>query len=187
MTPIEDRPVITVNSHNKSHLVNGEVGRLGGIRAHTGEDVLAGGHGEAGVGVAEALGDDLDGDAGGDEQGGVSVAQVVEPDRGHGESGDLSGDNEGGVEPQVFGGVEEPPELMGGPAVGAVPLTMSWFGGAGSVGGIGGDELGVDGVVERRAADDVNVVHGFRREAPLAYAAGGEKVGVEPVEVFGAQ
>jgi len=52
---------------------------------------LVGGHGEAGVGVAEAFGDDLDGDAGG-ETGGVGVAQVVESDRGYVESGNLAGE-----------------------------------------------------------------------------------------------
>lgn len=33
---------------------------VGGVGAHAGQDVLVGGHREAGVGVAEALGDDLD-------------------------------------------------------------------------------------------------------------------------------
>src|SRR3712207_7541323 len=41
----------------------------GGVGAHPGEHVLVGRHGEAGVGVAEPLGHDLDRDAGGDEQG----------------------------------------------------------------------------------------------------------------------
>ena len=56
----------------------GEVGGGGG--AHAGDEVLVGGHGEAGMAVAESFGDDLDGRAGGDEEPGVGVAQVVEAD-----------------------------------------------------------------------------------------------------------
>ena len=41
---------------------------------------MVGGHGEAGVGVAESFGDDLDRCAGGDEQAGVGMAQVVKAD-----------------------------------------------------------------------------------------------------------
>lgn len=47
---------------------------------HAGDDVLVGGHRESGGGVAESFGDDFDGDAGFEEQGGVGVAEVVEPD-----------------------------------------------------------------------------------------------------------
>ena len=50
----------------------------GGAGAHAGDEVLVGGHGEAGVGMAESFGDDLDRCASGDEQAGVGVAQVVE-------------------------------------------------------------------------------------------------------------
>jgi hypothetical protein len=51
--------------------------------------VLVGLHREAGVGVAEALADDLDGHPCGDEQRGVGVAQVAEPDAwNEGASGD---------------------------------------------------------------------------------------------------
>ena len=56
----------------------GEVECRGG--AHSGDEVLVGGHGEAGEGVAESFGDNLDWCAGGDEQAGVGVAQVVEAD-----------------------------------------------------------------------------------------------------------
>ena len=42
---------------------------------------MVGGHGESGGGVPEAFGDDLDRCAGLEEQGGVGVAEVVEPDR----------------------------------------------------------------------------------------------------------
>ena len=63
---------------------------VGCVGAHAGEDVLVGGHGEAGVGVAESFGADLDRDAGGDEQSGVGVAQVVEPDRRQAGADDLS-------------------------------------------------------------------------------------------------
>ena len=52
----------------------------GGFVLHAGDDVLVGGHGESGGGVAESFGDDVDGDAGFEEQGGVGVAEVVEPD-----------------------------------------------------------------------------------------------------------
>ncbi|MFT7650123.1 MAG: hypothetical protein ACI8Y4_004888 [Candidatus Poriferisodalaceae bacterium] len=65
---------------------------VGGVGAHVREYVLVGGHGEAGVGVAGAFGHDLDGDARGDEQGCVGVAEVVEPDAGHGESGEVAGE-----------------------------------------------------------------------------------------------
>ena len=41
---------------------------------------MVGGHGETWVGVAESFGDDLDRHSGGDEEGCVGVAQVVEPD-----------------------------------------------------------------------------------------------------------
>jgi len=51
---------------------------------------LVGGHGEPRVGVAESFGHDLDGCAGGDEQGGVGVAEAMEADSGHVEAADLS-------------------------------------------------------------------------------------------------
>ena len=50
---------------------------------------MIGGHREAGVGVAESLGDNLDRCAGGDEQTGVRVAQVVEADAGEVGAGQL--------------------------------------------------------------------------------------------------
>lgn len=56
----------------------GEAG--GGVGAHARQQVLVGVDGEGRVGVAEAFGDDLDRRAGGDEQRGVGVAEVVEPD-----------------------------------------------------------------------------------------------------------
>jgi len=77
--------VVTVGGEERGEAV-------GGVGSRAGQDVLVGGHGEAVVGVTEAFGDDLDGDAGGDEQGGVGVAQVVEPDRRHAGAGDLSGE-----------------------------------------------------------------------------------------------
>lgn len=40
----------------------------GGLGAHAGEEVLVGGHGEAGVGVAESFRDDFDRDASSDEE-----------------------------------------------------------------------------------------------------------------------
>ena len=91
------------------------------------------------------------------------------------------------MEAQVVGGVEEPGELVGGPAVGAQALAASWFGGSGAVGRVRHDQVGVDRVVESGAADDVHVVHGLGGEALSACAAGGEEVGVEPVEVLGPQ
>ena len=54
----------------------------GGGGAHAGDEVLVGGHGEAGVGVAEAFGDNLDRCAGGDEQTGVGMAQIVKANAG---------------------------------------------------------------------------------------------------------
>lgn len=52
-----------------------------GFVLHAGDDVLVGGHRESGGGVPEAFGDDLDRHAGLEEQGGVGVAEVVEPER----------------------------------------------------------------------------------------------------------
>lgn len=57
---------------------------------HAGQDVLVGGHGEGGGGVSEAFGDDLDGDAGFEEQGGVGVAEVVQSDAGKPGGADLA-------------------------------------------------------------------------------------------------
>lgn len=51
---------------------------LRGFGLHAWEHVLVGGHREPGGGVAEAFGDDLDGHAGFEEEGGVGVAEVVE-------------------------------------------------------------------------------------------------------------
>lgn len=86
------------------------------------------------------------------------------------------GDYEGGVEAQVLGGVEECAGLVGGPAIGAQALAAPWLGRSGAVGGVGGDEVGVDGVVDGGAADDVDVVHGlggkpWRRAPPVARSA----------------
>jgi len=50
--------------------------------------VLVGGHRERGVGVSEPFGDDLDQLAVFDQQGGVGVAEIVEPDLGEFEAGD---------------------------------------------------------------------------------------------------
>ena len=58
-------------------------GAVGGVGAHAGQDMLAGGHGEAGVGVAEAFGDDLMGAPCSDEQRRVGVAKSVEAEAGH--------------------------------------------------------------------------------------------------------
>jgi len=57
-----------------------EVGEtVGGFGAHARKQVLVGVDRERRVRVAESLGHDFDGDAGGDEQAGMGVAQVVEP------------------------------------------------------------------------------------------------------------
>src|SRR5881227_2654084 len=53
---------------------------LGGVGLHAGEDVLVGLDGEGRAGVAESFAYDLDGDAGGDEQAGVGMANVVQAD-----------------------------------------------------------------------------------------------------------
>ena len=56
-----------------------EVGEsMCGVGAHPRQDVLVGGHREAGVCVTEALGHDFDRYAGCDEQRGVGVSKVVE-------------------------------------------------------------------------------------------------------------
>ena len=52
----------------------------GGVGSHAGEGVLVGLDGEHELGVAESFGDDLRVHVGGEEQAGVGVAQVVEPD-----------------------------------------------------------------------------------------------------------
>jgi hypothetical protein len=65
---------------------------VGGGRAHAGHDVLVGGHGEAGVGVAESFGHDLDWCARSGEQRGVGVAQIVESDRREIDASELSGE-----------------------------------------------------------------------------------------------
>ena len=61
-----------VDVYRLSSIEFGEAACCGG--AHAGEEVLVGVHGEAWVGVAESFGDDLDRDAGGDEERGVGVA-----------------------------------------------------------------------------------------------------------------
>ena len=53
---------------------------LGGVALHPGEDVLVHGHRERWTGVTEAFADDLERDAGLQQQGGMGVAQVVKPD-----------------------------------------------------------------------------------------------------------
>ena len=60
-----------------------EVGKLGGgCGTHAREQVLVGVHGESGVGVAEAFGNDLDRHSICDEQRRMRVAKIVEPDSG---------------------------------------------------------------------------------------------------------
>ena len=54
----------------------------GGFLLYARKDVLVGGHGEGGCCVPEPFADDFDGDAGFEEQRGVRVAEVVEPDAG---------------------------------------------------------------------------------------------------------
>ena len=56
-----------------------------GFLLHAGQDVLVGRHREPGCRVSEAFAHDLDRDAGFEEQGGVGVAEVVEPDAGSAE------------------------------------------------------------------------------------------------------
>ncbi len=57
-----------------------QFGESGGCcGAHAGEEVLVGVHREAWMSVAESFGDNLDRDTGRDEQRGVGVAQIVEP------------------------------------------------------------------------------------------------------------
>ena len=65
---------------------HGGAERDGGVGLHAGEDVLVDGHGEGGAGVAEAFADDLHGDVGLEQDRGVGVAEVVEPDPGAGRS-----------------------------------------------------------------------------------------------------
>lgn len=52
-----------------------------GVVLHAGKDVLVGHHRDRRVGVTEPFGHDLDGHAVSQQQGGVGVAEVVEPDR----------------------------------------------------------------------------------------------------------
>ncbi len=57
-----------------------EVGEgMGGLGNHAGKQVLVGVNRERWVGMAESFRHDPDGDAGGDEQAGMGVAQVVKP------------------------------------------------------------------------------------------------------------
>ena len=65
---------------------------MGGGGAHAGHDVLVGGHGEAGMRMAEAFGHDLDRRARAREQGGVGVAQIVKPDCREIEACELAGE-----------------------------------------------------------------------------------------------
>jgi hypothetical protein len=65
---------------------------VGGGGLHAGQDVLVGLDGEGRAGVTEPFADDLDRYAGGDEQGAVGVAQVVQADDPDaGSSGDALG------------------------------------------------------------------------------------------------
>ena len=91
------RPSVEVSSSGRLSgwsrwVVRRAANRLAALGSHAGQDVLVGGHGEAGVGVTEAFGDDLDRDAGADEEGGVGVSQVMEPNTRHVESGGVAGE-----------------------------------------------------------------------------------------------
>ena len=64
-------------------VVGDHVGEVGsGGSAHSRDEVLVGGHREAGVGVSESFGHDLDRRACSDKQTGVSVAQIVKANAG---------------------------------------------------------------------------------------------------------
>jgi len=54
-----------------------------GVVLHAGQDVLVGHHRERRIGVTEPFGHDLDRHSVPQQQGGVGVSEVVEPDRGH--------------------------------------------------------------------------------------------------------
>lgn len=92
-----------------------------------------------------------------------------------------------GVEAEMSRGGQELDELVGGPALRAGALARlgsRWLGG---VGDVGGNEVLSLRVVERGANDDVYVIDGLGCEAAGAFAAGGEQLGVEAVEVLGLQ
>ena len=57
--------------------------------AHAGDEVLVGGHGEAGMGMAKSFRDNLDRRTRGDEQTRVGMAQVVEADSGDAGAGQM--------------------------------------------------------------------------------------------------
>lgn len=58
----------------------GPAEEAGGVGLHAGGDVLVDGHGEGGAAVTEALADDLHVNAGLEQDRGVGVAEVLEPD-----------------------------------------------------------------------------------------------------------
>jgi len=55
-------------------------GSIGGLVVRAGGHVPVDGEGEPGTGVAEALGDEVDRHAVGEQQGHVDVSEVVQPD-----------------------------------------------------------------------------------------------------------
>jgi hypothetical protein len=111
-----------------------ECGEVGcGFGAHAGQDVLVGGHGESGVGVAESFRHDLDRYPVGDEERGV--AQIVESDSGQARFGDDAGEelaDRFGVQRLATGVREDRVVRAGSDAVeslAGVPCSQAVFGG----------------------------------------------------------
>lgn len=89
---------------------------LGGVAGEFVEDGLVDVAGDAGVAVAESLGDDLDVDASGEHEGGGDVAKVVEAD-----GREAGGAYEAVEEVGDLAGVEDAAVFFGEDAAGVLP------------------------------------------------------------------
>lgn len=94
---------------------------------------------------------------------------------------------QGGVEAEMSGFGQEFGELLGGPAFRPGPFAAAGPWRLGGVGDVGRHEVVALCGAESGADDDVDVVDGLRCQPDGMFAAGGEEVGVEAVEVLGPQ
>lgn len=83
-------------------------------------------------------------------------------------------------------GCQEGAELLGCPDRGDGGSAV-WAWGSCFVGGVGVDELTVDGEVEGVGDDSVDLENGFGGKALVALAAVGDEVGVASVEICGSE